>query len=142
MLADIIGIQLYSVTAHEEFRSPLSEGNVYVQYFSVGKIYRDEKLSVAKMNQPSIIKFIENMDDHIGYINDPNDSKVSNMTKLAVKRFYKLMQNSNIINDHQCYVFIDDANDPNPDRVQINDNYSPYTNMNSQNSSAVDTSYT
>ena len=142
MLADIIGIQLYSVTAHEEFRSPLSEGNVYVQYFSVGKIYRDEKLSVAKMNQPSIIKFIENMDDHIGYINDPNDSKVSNMTKLAVKRFYKLMQNSNIINDYHCYIFIDDANDPNPDRVQINDNYSPYTYMNSQNSSAVDTSDT
>ena len=142
MLADIIGIQLYSVTAHEEFHSPLSEGNVYVQYFSVGKIYRDEKLSVAKMNQPSIIKFIENMDDHIGYINDPNYSKVSNMTKLAVKRFYKLMQNSNIINDHQCYIFIDDTNDPNPDRIFINDNYSPYTNMDSQNSSAMDTSDT
>lgn len=85
MLADIIGIQLYSVTAHEEFRSPLSEGNVYVQYFSVGKIYRDEKLSVAKMNQPSIIKFIENMDDHIGYINDPNYSKVSKYDEISSK---------------------------------------------------------
>ena len=142
MLADIIGIQLYSVTAHEEFRSPLSEGNVYVQYFSVGKIHRDEKQSIVAMNQPSIIKFIENMDEHVAYINDPDNSKVSNMMKLAVKRFYKLMQNSNIINDHHCYIFIDDANDPNPDRVQINDNYSPYTNMNSQNSSAVDTSDT
>ena len=142
MLADIIGIQLYSVTAHEEFRSPLSEGNVYVQYFSVGKIHRDEKQSIVAMNQPSIIKFIEDMDEHVAYINDPDNSKVSNMMKLAVKRFYKLMQNSNIINDHHCYIFIDDANDPNPDRVQINDNYSPYTNMNSQNSSAVDTSDT
>ena len=142
MLADIIGIQLYSVTAHEEFRSPLSEGNVYVQYFSVGKIYRDEKLSVAKMNQPYIIKFIKNMDTHIGYINDPDGSRVTNCAKLAVKRFYKLMQNSNIINDHQCYIFIDDTNDPHPDRIQINDNYSPYTHMNSQNSSAVDTSDT
>ena len=142
MLADIIGIQLYSVTAHEEFRSPLSEGNVYVQYFSVGKIHRDEKQSIVAMNQPSIIKFIENMDEHVAYINDPDNSKVSNMMKLAVKRFYKLMQNSNIINDHHCYIFIDDANDPNPDRVQINDNYSPYTYMNSQNSSAVDTSDT
>ena len=142
MLADIIGIQLYSVTAHEEFRSPLSEGNVYVQYFSVGKIYRDEKQSIVAMNQPSIIKFIKNMDDHIGYINDPADSKVTNFAKLAVKRFYKLMQNSNIINDYHCYIFIDDTNDPNPDRIFINDNYSPYTNMNSQNSSAVDTSDT
>lgn len=142
MLADIIGIQLYSVTAHEEFPSPLSEGNVYVQYFSVGKIYRDEKLSVAKMNQPSIIKFIKDMDTHIGYINDPIDSKGSDIIKLAVKRFYKLIQNSNIINDHHCYIFIDNMNDPNPDRVQINDNYSPYTYMNSQNSSAVDTSNT
>ena len=142
MLADIIGIQLYSVTAHEEFRSPLSEGNVYVQYFSVGKIYRDEKQSIVAMNQPSIIKFIKNMDDHIGYINDPADSKVTNFAKLAVKRFYKLMQNSNIFNDYHCYIFIDDTNDPNPDRIFINDNYSPYTNMNSQNSSAVDTSDT
>ena len=131
MLADIIGIQLYSVTAHEEFRSPLSEGNVYVQYFSVGKIHRDEKQSIVAMNQPSIIKFIEDMDEHVAYINDPDNSKVSNMMKLAVKRFYKLMQNSNIINDHHCYIFIDDANDPNPDRISINDNYSPYTNMNS-----------
>lgn len=141
MLADIIGIQLYSVTAHEEFRSPVCEG-VYVQYFSVGKIYRDEKQSTVAMNQPSIIKFIKNIDEHVGYISDPSDSKTTNFSKLAVKRFYKLMQNSNIINDHQCYVFIDDANDPNPDRVQINDNYSPYTYMDSQNSSAVNTSDT
>ena len=142
MLADIIGIPLYSVTAHEEFRSPICEGNAYVQYFSVGTVYRDEKLSVAKMNQPSTIKLIKDMDTHIGYINDPDNSKVSNCAKLVVKRFYKLMQNSNIINDHQCYIFIDDINDPNPDRIQINDNYSPYTYMNSQNSSAVDTSGT
>ena len=142
MLADIIGIQLYSVTAHEEFRSPMRVENVYVQYLSVGKIYRDEKQSIAAMNQPSIIKFIKSVDEHIGYINDPDDSKVTNFAKLAVKRFYKLMQNSNIINDHHCYIFIDDTNDPHPDRVQINDNYSPYTYMNSQNSSAVDTSDT
>lgn len=141
MLADIIGIQLYSVTAHEEFRSLVCEG-VYVQYFSVGKIYRDEKQSTVAMNQPSIIKFIKNIDEHVGYISDPSDSKTTNFSKLAVKRFYKLMQNSNIINDHQCYIFIDDANDPNPDRVQINDNYSPYTYMDSQNSSAVNTSDT
>lgn len=141
MLADIIGIQLYSVTAHEEFRSPVCEG-VYVQYFSVGKIYRDEKQSTVAMNQPSIIKFIKNIDEHVGYISDPSDSKTTNFSKLAVKRFYKLMQNSNIINDHQCYIFIDDANDPNPDRVQINDNCSPYTYMDSQNSSAVNTSDT
>lgn len=142
MLADIIGIQLYSVTAHEEFRSPICEGNIYVQYFSVGKIYRDEKQSVVAMNQPSIIKFIKNMDEHVGYISDPSDSKTTNFSKLAVKRFYKLMQNSNIINGHQCYIFIDDLNDPHPDRVQITDNYSPYSYMNSQNSSAVDTSDT
>lgn len=149
MLADIIGIQLYSVTAHDEYRSPMRVENVYVQYFSVGKIYRDEgkiyrdeKQSIVAMNQPSIIKFIKNMDDHIGYINDPDDSKVDSFAKLAVKRFYKLIQNSNIINDHHCYIFIDDLNDPNPDRVQINDNYSPYTNMNSQNSSAMDTADT
>lgn len=142
MLADIIGIQLYSVTAHEEFRSPMCEGNVYVHYFSVGKIYRDEKQSVVAMNQPSIIKFIKDMDTHIGYINDSYDSKVTTSAKLAVKRFYKLMQNSIIINEHHCYIFIDDINDPNPDRVQINDNYSTSAYMSTQNSSAVDTSNT
>lgn len=142
MLAEIIGIQLYSVTAHEEFRSHMCEGNVYVQYYSVGKIYRYEKQTRVMMNRPSIVKFIKDMDAHIGYINDPDDSKVTNFAKLAVKRFYKLMQNSNIIHDHQCYIFVDNTDDPNPDRVQINDNYSASAYMNTQNSSAVDTSST
>ena len=143
MLADIIGIQLYSVTAHDKYRLPASgcDGNVYCQFHSVSKIHRNE-IGMATTLRPADIKLIINMDDHIAYINDPNESPISIVVKLAVKRFYKLMQNSNIINDHQCYIFIDDLNDPNPDRVQINDNYSPYTNMNSQNSSAVDTSDT
>lgn len=142
MLAEIIGIQLYSVTAHEEFRSHICEGNVYVQYYSVGKIHRDEKQSIVMMNQPWNIKFIKDMDTHIGYINDPDDSKVTNFAKLAVKRFYKLTQNSIIINEHHCYIFIDDTNDPNPDKVQINDKYSASAYMSTQNSSAVDTSNT
>ena len=140
MLADIIGIQLYSVTAHDKYRLPASgcDGNVYCQFHSVSKIHRNE-LGMATTLRPSDIELIINMDDHVAYVDDSN---VPDMMKLAVKRFYKLMQNSNIINDHHCYIFIDDANDPNPDRVQINDNYSPYTYMNSQNSSAVDTSDT
>lgn len=141
MLAEIIGMQLYSVTAHEEFRSHICEGNVYVQYYSVGKIHRDEKQSIVMMNQPWNVKFIKDMDTHIGYINDPDDSKVTNFAKLAVKRFYKLTQNS-IINEHHCYIFIDDTNDPNPDKVQINDNYSASAYMSTENSSAVDTSNT
>lgn len=142
MLAEIIGMQLYSVTAHEEFRSHMCEGNVYVQYYSVGKIHRDEKQSIVMMNQPWNVKFIKDMDTHIGYINDPDNSKVTNFAKLAVKRFYKLTQNSIIINEHHCYIFIDDTNDPNPDKVQINDNYSASAYMSTQNSSAVDTSNT
>lgn len=142
MLAEIIGMQLYSVTAHEEFRSHMCEGNVCVQYYSVGRIHRDGKPLVVMMNQPCIIKFIKDMDTHIGYINDPDDSKATTSAKLAVKRFYKLTQNSIIINEHHCYIFIDNANDPNPDRVQINDNYSASAYMSTQNSSAVDTSNT
>lgn len=140
MLAEIIGIQLYSVTAHDEFRSPIGEGNTYIQYFSLGKVYQYDNRTKVMMNRPSIIKFIKDMDTHIGYINDMEDSKVSDFAKLAVKRFYKLTQNSILINDHHCYIFIDDINDPIPDRVQLNDDYSMSDYMNTQSSSDVDTS--
>lgn len=142
MLAHIIGIQLYSVTAHEEFRSYIGEGNTYIQYLSVGKIFQYENQTKVMMNRPSTIKFIKDMDTHIGYINGRDDSKVSDFAKLAVKRFYKLTQNSIIINDHHCYIFIDYTDDPSPDRVQLDDNYSMSDYMNTQSSSDVDTSST
>lgn len=140
MLANIIGIQLFSVTAHDEFRSLMGEGNTYVQYLSVGKIFQYESQKKVMMNRPSIIKFIKDMDTHIGYINDTGDFKATKFAKLAVKRFYKLTQNSIIINDHHCYIFIDDVDDPNPDRVQIDDNDQMSDYMNTQSSSDVDTS--